>query len=94
MNPAGRVLNWESEYARFFSSFLPIITKGLVLKGVRVPLVIKTRIKTLLTVLKISNRIVKFIRCDNAGKNMTMKNDPEIKSFGINFEFFGPRNPQ
>jgi hypothetical protein len=54
----------------------------------------KTRIKTLLTDLKIANRIVKFIRCDNAGENMTMKNDPEIKSFGIEFEFLGPRTPQ
>jgi hypothetical protein len=25
---------------------------------------------------------------------MTMKNDPEIKSFGIKFEFLGPRTPQ
>jgi hypothetical protein len=25
---------------------------------------------------------------------MTMKNDPEIKSFGIGFEFLGPRTPQ
>jgi hypothetical protein len=41
---------------------------------------LKTRIKTLLTDLKIANQIVKFIRCDNAGKNMTIKNDPEIKS--------------
>jgi hypothetical protein len=55
---------------------------------------IKARIKTLLTDLKIANRIVKFIRCDNAGKNMTMKNDPEIKSFGIKFELLGPRTPQ
>jgi hypothetical protein len=23
-----------------------------------------------------------------------MKNDPEIKSFGIKFEFLGPRTPQ
>jgi hypothetical protein len=37
---------------------------------------------------------VKFIRCDDAGENMTMKNDPEIKSFGIKFEFLGPRTPQ
>jgi hypothetical protein len=29
---------------------------------------IKARIKKLLTDLKIANRIVKFIRCDNAGK--------------------------
>jgi hypothetical protein len=55
---------------------------------------LKTRIKTLLTDLKIANWIVKFIRCDDAGENMTMKNDPEIKSFGIKFEFSGPRTPQ
>jgi hypothetical protein len=55
---------------------------------------IKARIKMLLTNLKIANRIVKFIRCDNAGENMTMKNDPEIKSFGIKFEFSSPRTPQ
>jgi hypothetical protein len=48
---------------------------------------IKTRIMTLLTDLKIANRIVKFITCDNSGKNMTMKNDSEIKSFGINLNF-------
>jgi hypothetical protein len=55
---------------------------------------IKARIKTLLPDLKIANRIVKFIRCDNAGENVTMKNDPEIKSFGIKFEFSGLRTPQ
>jgi hypothetical protein len=55
---------------------------------------IKARIKTLLTDSKTANRIVKFIRCDNAGENMTMKNDPEIKSFGINFELLCPRTPQ
>jgi hypothetical protein len=55
---------------------------------------LKTRIKTLLTDLKIANQIVKFIRSDDAGENMTMKNDPEIKSFGIKFEFSGPRTPQ
>jgi hypothetical protein len=55
---------------------------------------LKTRIKTLLTDLKIANLIVKFIRCDDAGENMTMKNDPEIKSFGIKFEFLGSRTPQ
>jgi transposase InsO family protein len=55
---------------------------------------LKTRIKTLLTDSKIANRIVKFIRCDDAGENMTMKNDPEIKSFGVKFEFSGPRTSQ
>jgi hypothetical protein len=34
---------------------------------------IKAKIKTLLTDLKIANQIIKFIRCDDAGKNMTMK---------------------
>jgi transposase InsO family protein len=37
---------------------------------------------------------MKFIRCDDSGENMTMKNDPEIKSFGIKFKFSGPRTPQ
>jgi transposase InsO family protein len=55
---------------------------------------IKAKIKTLLTDLKIANRIVKFIRCEDAGENMTMKNDPEIKSFGIKFEFSRPRTSQ
>jgi hypothetical protein len=55
---------------------------------------LKTRIKALLTDLKIANRIVKFIRCDDAGEHITMKNDPEIKSFGIKFEFSGTRTPQ
>jgi transposase InsO family protein len=55
---------------------------------------LKVMIKTLLTDLKIANRNVRFIRCDNSGKNMTIKNDPEIKSFGIKFEFSGPRTPQ
>jgi hypothetical protein len=51
---------------------------------------LKVKIETLLTDLKIANRNVKFIRCKNSGENMTMKNDPEIKSFGIKFEFSGP----
>jgi hypothetical protein len=55
---------------------------------------IKTRIMTLLTDLKIANRIVKFITCDDSDENMTMKNDPEIKSFGIKFEFSGTRTLQ
>jgi hypothetical protein len=55
---------------------------------------LKTRIKTLLTDLKIANQIVKFIRYDDAGENMTVKHDPEIKSFGIKFEFSGPRTLQ
>jgi hypothetical protein len=55
---------------------------------------LKVKIKSLLNDLKIANRNVTFIRCDNPGENITMKNDPEIKSFGIKFEFSGPRIPQ
>jgi hypothetical protein len=55
---------------------------------------LKVKIKTLLTDLKIANWNVRFIICDNAGENMTMKIDPEIKSFGIKFGFSGPRTPQ
>jgi hypothetical protein len=55
---------------------------------------LKVKIKTLLNDLKIANRIVRFIRCGDTGGNMTMKNDPEIKSFGIKFEFSGPRTTQ
>jgi transposase InsO family protein len=55
---------------------------------------LKLKIKTLLTDLKNAIQNVRFIRCDGAGKNITMKNDPEIKSFGIKFKFSGPRNPQ
>jgi hypothetical protein len=44
---------------------------------------LKVKIKTLLKDLKIANRNVRFMRCNNAGKKMTMKDDPEIKLFGI-----------
>jgi hypothetical protein len=55
---------------------------------------LKVKIKTLLTDLKIVNRNVRLIRCEDADKNMTNKNDPEIKSFGIKLEFLGPITPQ
>jgi hypothetical protein len=55
---------------------------------------LKIKIKTLLTDLKTANQDVRLIRCDNASENITMKNDPEIKSFGIKFEFSGPRTTQ
>jgi hypothetical protein len=55
---------------------------------------LKVKIKTLLNDLKIANWNVRFIRCDDARKNMTMKNYPEIKSFGIKFKFLDPRTLQ
>jgi hypothetical protein len=44
--------------------------------------------------LNIAGLNVRFITCENSGENMTMKNDPGIKSFGIKFKFSGLRNPQ
>jgi hypothetical protein len=38
--------------------------------------------------------MLKFIRCDDAGENVSMKSDHDIKSFGVKFEFSGPRTPQ
>jgi hypothetical protein len=55
---------------------------------------VKGKIKTLLNDLKIAGIDVKYIRCNNAGKNKAMIDDPEIKPFGIKFEFPGPRTPQ
>jgi Reverse transcriptase (RNA-dependent DNA polymerase) len=55
---------------------------------------LKVKVRTLLTDLKIAGLNVKFIRCDDAGENMSMKNDQDIKSFGVKFEFSGPRTPQ
>jgi transposase InsO family protein len=55
---------------------------------------LKIKIKTLLTDSRIAYWNVRFIGCDDAGENMTMINDPEIKSFGINFEFSFPKTPQ
>jgi hypothetical protein len=55
---------------------------------------LKAKFKILLTNLKIAGLNVRFIRCDDADKNMTKKNDPEIKSFGVEFEFSVTRNPQ
>jgi hypothetical protein len=57
-------------------------------------LYLNAKVKNLLTNLKIAGFNLRFIRCDDSGKNMTMKNDPEIKSFGVKLEFFGPRTSQ
>jgi hypothetical protein len=55
---------------------------------------LKGKVKTLLSDLKFGGLKVKFIRWDNAGKNTSMKNDQDIKSFGVKFKFSGPRTPQ
>jgi hypothetical protein len=35
-----------------------------------------------------------FIRCDDPGENISIKNDLIIKSFGMKVNFSGPRTPQ
>ena len=55
---------------------------------------LKVKMINLLTDLKIADVNVKFIRCDDAGENKSMKDDHRIKSFGVKFEFSGPRTPQ
>jgi hypothetical protein len=55
---------------------------------------LKAKIRTFLTNLKVAGLNVRFIRCDDSGKNMKMKNDPEIKSFSNKLEFSCHRNPQ
>ena len=48
---------------------------------------LKVKMTNLLTDLKIADVNVKFIRCDDAGENRSMKDDHRIKSFGVKFEF-------
>jgi hypothetical protein len=55
---------------------------------------LKSKIKTLLTDLKIASLVLTFIRYGNTGENMIMRHDPEIKSFEVKFEFSGPITPQ
>jgi hypothetical protein len=54
---------------------------------------LKGKIKTLLTDLKVADLNVRLIRFDDPGKNLTLKNDPDIKSFGVKPEFSGSRTP-
>jgi hypothetical protein len=55
---------------------------------------LKGKIKTFLSALQISGLNIRFIRCDDAGRNITMKKDLEIKLFGIKFESSGSRSLQ
>jgi hypothetical protein len=55
---------------------------------------LKYKMKTLLTDLKIAGINVKCIRCNVAGENIALKNELDIKTHGVKFEFSGPRTPQ
>jgi hypothetical protein len=35
-----------------------------------------------------------MLNSSDAGDNVSMKSDQDIKSFGVKFEFSGPRTPQ
>jgi hypothetical protein len=54
---------------------------------------LKEKVKSLLTDLQVAGLNVKIIRCDDAGENVSMKNNQDIKSFGVKFEFSGSRTP-
>ena len=55
---------------------------------------LKVKMIHLLTDSEIADANVKFIRCDDAGENRSMKDDHRIKSCGGKFEFSGPRTLQ
>jgi hypothetical protein len=55
---------------------------------------LKEKVNTLLTDLQIAGLNVEFIRCGDAGENVSMKSDQNIKSFGVKFKFSGQRTPQ
>jgi hypothetical protein len=55
---------------------------------------LKNKIINLLTALKIANLSLKFIRCDDAGENRSMKEDLKAKNFGVRFEFSGLTAPR
>jgi hypothetical protein len=55
---------------------------------------LKHKMKTLLTDLKIAGIDVKCIRCNDAGENIALKNELDIKTYGVKFEFSGPRTLQ
>jgi hypothetical protein len=55
---------------------------------------LKCKVKTMLTDSKVAGLNVKYIRCDDAGENMSMNNDLDIKFLGVKFKFSGLRTPQ
>jgi hypothetical protein len=55
---------------------------------------LKAIIINLLRDLKITEIRIKFIRCDDDGENRSMKDNPNVKKFGVKFEFSGPRTSQ
>jgi hypothetical protein len=53
-----------------------------------------SKVKTLLTDLKIAGLDVKFIWCDDSGENKALFGECRSKGYNVKFEFSGPRTPQ
>jgi hypothetical protein len=51
-------------------------------------------VKLLLELRDVHNKDIKFIRCDNAGENQTLKDLCLKMNFGIQFEFTAPYTPE
>jgi hypothetical protein len=55
---------------------------------------LKSKVMTLLTDLKIAGIDVKYIRCNDLGKNKSLFDECQAQAYGVKFEFSGPRTPQ
>ena len=44
--------------------------------------------------LKPHGKVVKYIRCDNAGENISFENECKKEGLGIKFEYTSPNSPQ
>ena len=55
---------------------------------------VKDHIIPLIRELRNKGKVVKYIRCDNAGENIKLKEECERLNLGIEFEFTAPNTPQ
>jgi hypothetical protein len=55
---------------------------------------LKSKVMTLSTDLKIAEINVKYIRCDDSGKNKALFEACQAQGYGVKFEFSGARTPQ
>jgi hypothetical protein len=55
---------------------------------------LKSKVMTLLTDLKIVDINVKYIRCNDSGKNKAVFESCQAQGYGVKLEFSGPRTPE
>jgi hypothetical protein len=55
---------------------------------------LNSKVMTLLTDLKIAEINVKYIRCNDSGKNKALFEACQAQGYGVKFKFSGPRAPQ